>query len=493
MSKGRFEAIKKYIPYVFAKWDDKDTDPWWQVTGGVEGFNNGRKDKILSGYAKVMDELMSAFKPRTTATGNLPHLSFIQRKPEPFGTEFKAILCALTGMLLFIEIQRGKLPMRNAKYCDELKVTAATTMRLIEPVRRNESVSSDEVFLGDSWFASIDAAVNIKKKFQSNFIGVIKTSHAGYCKKYLEEKMKEWPAGSHLVLESTVNDVELLAIGYKYNKRKVACFIATKGAGHTEAGKPYEAKWKDENGNTRSRDVFRPEVIAKYFVRSNGIDVHNQTRQGDLRLEKHWVTNDGFFRIATTLFGLTVTDAWKGYTFHLSANHRHKKQGILEFASVLCRDLLENNCSPEIIMEDNSLVLNLTGNINNANINLPSIVCRDVNTAISPITEDSSAATKEASRHKCGFSDRWESYTNSEGRNSVRTGKRRKRGKCMICKVRRVSTICLGCKDCDVGEKRKAAWCCDELSVPPGKRSCIEIHREQVEKRIMDESNLVDV
>ena len=38
---------------------------------------------------KVLDESMSALVPRTTATGGLPTISYIRRKPEPLGTEFK--------------------------------------------------------------------------------------------------------------------------------------------------------------------------------------------------------------------------------------------------------------------------------------------------------------------------------------------------------------------------------------------------------------------
>ena len=71
---------------------------------------------------------------------------------------------------------------------------------------------------------------------------MIKTSHRRYPKKWLEETMSDWPGGSHIVLETVCDEVPLLAVGYKYNKRKVLCFIATKGAGHTEPGVSYEAK-----------------------------------------------------------------------------------------------------------------------------------------------------------------------------------------------------------------------------------------------------------
>ena len=35
-----------------------------------------------------------------------------------------------------------------------------------------------DTYLGDSWFALVDAAVELKKCFNSNFIGAIKTNHS---------------------------------------------------------------------------------------------------------------------------------------------------------------------------------------------------------------------------------------------------------------------------------------------------------------------------
>ena len=51
---------------------------------------------------------MSAIRFQTTAKGNLPHLSYIFRKPDPLGTKFKTVACSATGALLFIEVQREK-------------------------------------------------------------------------------------------------------------------------------------------------------------------------------------------------------------------------------------------------------------------------------------------------------------------------------------------------------------------------------------------------
>ena len=59
--------------------------------GGVNGFNENRRRIIQAPNIKVLDETMSAFRPQTRKFGNLPHLSYILRKPEPLGTEFKTM------------------------------------------------------------------------------------------------------------------------------------------------------------------------------------------------------------------------------------------------------------------------------------------------------------------------------------------------------------------------------------------------------------------
>ena len=76
--------------------------------------------------------------------------------------------------------------------------------------------------------ASVDAVVELKNRFKANFIGVIKTNHSQYPKKWIEQTMQEWPPGSHLVLEATHNGVVIYACGYKYNKRKCVVLSSPK-------------------------------------------------------------------------------------------------------------------------------------------------------------------------------------------------------------------------------------------------------------------------
>lgn len=212
------------------------------------------------------------------------------------------------------------------------------------------------IYLGDAWFASVDLAYHSKQTLKADFIGVIKSNSGRYPKQFLQDKMKNWPGGSHLVLKTTIDGIDLFAIGYKYCKSKVLMFIMTKGAGHTEPGDPYIAKWVDENANQMQRRINRPDVLSFYFSHSNIVDFHNQQRQKELRLEKCWVTQDGYFRIITTLIGITVIDAWRAYRFHSNENHRHNNIELLEFADFMAYDMLKNNLPVEIIADSHTLL-----------------------------------------------------------------------------------------------------------------------------------------
>jgi hypothetical protein len=140
------------------------------------------------------------------------------------------------------------------------------------------------------------------------------------------------PKGNHLI-----------CIGYKYSASKVLVFLGTRNAGSTKPGEPYIARFPDANGNVAQRSVPRPSVISKYFNDSNVIDSHNHARQYELALEKRWVTHDCFFRVASTLIGMTVTDAWRAYKHAMPL--KRSDITIKEFADRLAYDCIHNTYS----------------------------------------------------------------------------------------------------------------------------------------------------
>ena len=60
-------------------------------------------------------------------------------------------------------------------------------------------------------------------------------------------------------------DRPLIAIGYKYNARKVLSLIVTDNAGSTNNGIPYLSKYPDQFTNVSIRPFARPLVMSKIF------------------------------------------------------------------------------------------------------------------------------------------------------------------------------------------------------------------------------------
>ena len=53
---------------------------------------------------------------RTTKRGGLPNLSYVKRKLNPVGTEFKNIAEGMAGVMLWMELQEGKVYMYTKEY-----------------------------------------------------------------------------------------------------------------------------------------------------------------------------------------------------------------------------------------------------------------------------------------------------------------------------------------------------------------------------------------
>ena len=106
--------------------------------GGVNQYNEIRKCIFTHVPVVVLDESMSTWRPRTTKTGGLPHLTYQQRKPEPLGTEFKTTACGITGCLLNLEIMRGKIQMKKQTFNDSYGHCTGLVLRMTERVKNYE-------------------------------------------------------------------------------------------------------------------------------------------------------------------------------------------------------------------------------------------------------------------------------------------------------------------------------------------------------------------
>ena len=100
----------------------------------------------------------------------------------------------------------------------------------------------------------------------AELIGMVKTNTKGFCKETIEKLTKYFPGGFYLVLRRKPmlpGGWPLIAIGYKYNARKVLYFIVMDNAGSRNTGIPYLSKYPDQFTNVSICPVARPLVMSK--------------------------------------------------------------------------------------------------------------------------------------------------------------------------------------------------------------------------------------
>ena len=121
---------------------------WCFFENIVDSFNAHVPQQITAGWLLAPDESMGAWRGQVGKrdTKKCPHRMFVQRKPEPLGVVFKNIGDALSGVILAMEITKGKAEVVKPKfYNKDNGATAATTLRLAEPHALARTASSPPI------------------------------------------------------------------------------------------------------------------------------------------------------------------------------------------------------------------------------------------------------------------------------------------------------------------------------------------------------------
>jgi hypothetical protein len=158
----RFKQFRKMVPKIWEQEDLTGNDPWFKFRGAIENFNHIRKLDILSSEKRILDESMSAFRPRTSKYRGLPNISYIIRKPEPLGTEFKTSVCPTLNIMTYMEVCKGKEGMKNKPFHHTLGATTACAVRMAQGTCQSTNDNKVEIVKGDSWFGSVKSVVKIK-------------------------------------------------------------------------------------------------------------------------------------------------------------------------------------------------------------------------------------------------------------------------------------------------------------------------------------------
>ncbi len=316
MSAHRFEKVMRYLTYGPEGTQEKlVAKPWEEVDYWVRAFNKNRKEELVVGMDLTPDESMFAWKEKK-GNGGISHLSFVERKPIPLGTEAKVVCEGSMGMCVYIEIQKGKIAMARQKWCNEYKATTASTVRLLDKMGMNELLGGDtkrylqnqnskRCVFADSWFASVETALALKEELDVHFPGPIKTAHKYFPIDELRWTLSHMKRGEHVVMKC--NEEELWAVGWHDHHYK--CFLTTHGT--DLPGKPAPKKRQDFETNLNYKiNIPRPEAIAKYQQEMGWADRHNRYRQGILGLHTIWKTKRWQTRIQLELLGVTLVDSF---------------------------------------------------------------------------------------------------------------------------------------------------------------------------------------
>jgi hypothetical protein len=168
----QFKQFRQFIPRIWKEEEKAKKDPWWQFRSAVENFNQIQKNNVLSSEKCVLDETMSAFRPRTTRLGGLPNISYILRKPKPLGTKFKTSVCPKLNVMTYMELCEGKDNMKSRPFHTKLGGTTACAVRMSQGTCQTDLDNKIEVVKGTRgldlsrlFLASKNIAPNAKKQF----------------------------------------------------------------------------------------------------------------------------------------------------------------------------------------------------------------------------------------------------------------------------------------------------------------------------------------
>ena len=300
---GRFGMCRDRFDQILRCWrlrkmpSDDEPDPWYMTRGFVKAWNEHVDKNFDPSWKIVPDESMFFFYGR-----GMPHLSFIARKPRALGCEAKSVADAVTRILFFIEIQEGKVPMSRLEYHTQYGATTACTLRLVKNWK-----GTNRVVVGDSWFASLKCARALKDELGLYFLGMVKTNHGGFPKKWLQDECGQ-TRGDWCSAVTAEGDV--YAVGW-YDKC-VKTLVAT--CSTTLEGQPAHKKRHDNFGKRLpDRLVKCPMAFNEYYQGMPSVDINNHLRQAgvcveeSLRLlgEHAW-----WRRIVSCIFGISETNSY---------------------------------------------------------------------------------------------------------------------------------------------------------------------------------------
>ena len=327
MRARRFLYLRKWCVYSFATDEEltfQKNNPgkstWAQVEAMFDQLGEERKE-MFAGAARrgeeirtILDEMMIAWRPKTSQLGGLPNITFEPRKPKNLGTMLKDGRDTQTGLHRHVEIVKAAGTEGLAHMEDESCLGDAMGATQSCVLRHTTKHDVGAHLLGDSWFAGVRSAVEMKSKYGCDWTGIVKVNKMGFPYKALLEASLNLGRGKWVAFTAEVDGVTLYALAYKYSLSSPPNLVLST-CGTTVCTRPYTSSYSDENGTRHVASHRRPDMISDYFDGSTIIDDKNKERQAHLAVEDAWPTKDCYFKIMCAMAGSHVVDM-KGMCAH---------------------------------------------------------------------------------------------------------------------------------------------------------------------------------
>ena len=363
MKKNEFKAFQSAAAFCFAEkkywYIDKRDRPWDIFLPCLQNYNE-RRQQLIKTILLMLDESMSGWRPKTSKLGGLPNYTFEPRKPVPLGTMFRNGVECRSGCIVFQDIVQNPEHQHTKKYQDEpsslpdgstIKAHTAEVLRQVE----GANVAKGRWVGGDAWFGSVASAVEIMKNLQVHSTFIVKNNTNFFPMKILHKILQvrygTRPAGHWVVMKTEISGIKILVLAYAWSQRGVSYMISTCGSTSVHADK-YLSHFEDDFGNVTSKEINRPKVSHFLYEYLPLIDEHNKQRQNILNLERNWCTKDCWFRLLTTIVGMSVVDMHRWYRNMMNRTpstniHKHIDRDpepnyelmVRKFSDMLCKDL----------------------------------------------------------------------------------------------------------------------------------------------------------
>jgi hypothetical protein len=309
---------------------------WMLVDDFVLNFNSHHESQVVPSWVLCVDESISRWYGQGGDWINLglPMYVAIDRKPEN-GCEIQDVACGMSGIMMRLRLVKTAAASELPEAQNGLPHGGQVLMSLVMPW-----ALSGRVICGDSFFASVSAAMALKH-IGLRFIGVVKTSSRKFPLAYLSSR-EMVNRGDRVGVEACGDDGATRLLAFVWMDRDRRYFIST--ASSIANGSEFvRHRWRqvDPTPNADPERVElrvpQPKAAEIYYGACGLIDQHNRHRQSTLGIETKLPTNKWDMRVNLSILSMIIVDSW--IVFEQATRARESQK---DYYSLLAEELIDN-------------------------------------------------------------------------------------------------------------------------------------------------------